>query len=456
MTDVTTNCGFRKSAAADLYATTRSDLNWNWDTLDPMVHKCTTTTSNPTSTDDTHLQYSAGSIWVDTAHDQIFICENPLLNNAVWRCVYNAGNPLALTSAWVASAATYGITAATFTSGVADGTAPFSATSTTVCPGLNASAVGGKAVTQLVQEEEAGDIGAYSFTAANFISEVATNTAPYACTSTTLNTHLNADLLDTLESTDFCRHADFTGADQFIVGTGNGTAATKTLQQTKDLLGVGTGSVAVWNAMPGTPTRTAANTFTITDSSILRYDLVFKKGTILTWKKTNAKDQFAMVLSAVWDTNVTTTITTLGNDLNDPIGAFMYYCIHKAMYDTFIVPGTLPLSALGDISKTIWAQNPIYIFGALPRVRTGGTAGTDQVFDIHSSGTTIFDTKPLVSGTATKGVETVCNCLKTNATTEVAEDAYITLEYDSGHASAPGADAYVTIYWMPIMWRYMT
>ena len=40
------------------------------------------------------------------------------------------------------------------------------------------------------------DIGAYSLQALNFISDVATGTSPYACTSTTLNTNLNADLLD--------------------------------------------------------------------------------------------------------------------------------------------------------------------------------------------------------------------------------------------------------------------
>ena len=40
----------------------------------------------------------------------------------------------------------------------------------------------------------------------NFISRVATGTQPYACTSTTLNTNLNADLLDGLHSSDFLRY----------------------------------------------------------------------------------------------------------------------------------------------------------------------------------------------------------------------------------------------------------
>lgn len=46
-----------------------------------------------------------------------------------------------------------------------------------------------------------GEEGVYG---GSFISSVATGTAPYQCTSTTLNTNLNADLLDGQHSTDFC------------------------------------------------------------------------------------------------------------------------------------------------------------------------------------------------------------------------------------------------------------
>ena len=40
------------------------------------------------------------------------------------------------------------------------------------------------------------DVGAYVLTGLNYISDVATGTSPYACTSTTVNTNLNADMLD--------------------------------------------------------------------------------------------------------------------------------------------------------------------------------------------------------------------------------------------------------------------
>jgi len=39
-------------------------------------------------------------------------------------------------------------------------------------------------------------ISTYTFTAANFTSSVATGTQPFACTSTTANTNLNADMVD--------------------------------------------------------------------------------------------------------------------------------------------------------------------------------------------------------------------------------------------------------------------
>ena len=49
------------------------------------------------------------------------------------------------------------------------------------------------------------DIGAFSITGLRFISDVAIGTPPYSCISTTLNTNLNADLLDGFSSAVFGR-----------------------------------------------------------------------------------------------------------------------------------------------------------------------------------------------------------------------------------------------------------
>ena len=89
-----------------------------------------------------------------------------------------------------------------FLSDVAIGTSPYACTSTTLNTNLNADMLDGKHSTDLVlvngsQPLTANwDVGAFQITALNFISDVALGTQPYACLSTTLNTNLNADMLD--------------------------------------------------------------------------------------------------------------------------------------------------------------------------------------------------------------------------------------------------------------------
>jgi len=51
------------------------------------------------------------------------------------------------------------------------------------------------------------DIGTGIYTGARFVSEVAIGTAPYSCTSTTLNTNLNADLWDGYQFSDYLNQA---------------------------------------------------------------------------------------------------------------------------------------------------------------------------------------------------------------------------------------------------------
>lgn len=58
---------------------------------------------------------------------------------------------------------------------------------------------------QFYVTKASGTVVKRSLTASSFVSNVATGTQPYACTSTTLNTNLNADLLDGIDSTEFFR-----------------------------------------------------------------------------------------------------------------------------------------------------------------------------------------------------------------------------------------------------------
>lgn len=88
------------------------------------------------------------------------------------------------------------------TSTLAIGTAPFAVTSTTVCTNLNAGYVGGKAETAflLVDGTRAlsadWDAGGFGIRALTFQSDVATGTQPLSIASTTVCTNLNADFVD--------------------------------------------------------------------------------------------------------------------------------------------------------------------------------------------------------------------------------------------------------------------
>jgi len=107
-------------------------------------------------------------------------------------------NPL--TADWDVGA--FKVTANQLASDVAIGTAPLEITSTTVVPNLNVDQVDGKDSTDLVLVDgtqaltAAWDAGSFGITAETFTSDVATGTAPFTVASTTAVTNLNADLLD--------------------------------------------------------------------------------------------------------------------------------------------------------------------------------------------------------------------------------------------------------------------
>lgn len=101
---------------------------------------------------------------------------------------------------WDAGA--YTITGTRFISDIATGTAPLGVTSTTVVTNLNADQLDGKHAASFMLADGTipltanWDVGAYTLTGTRFISDIATGTSPFACTSTTVVTNLNADTLD--------------------------------------------------------------------------------------------------------------------------------------------------------------------------------------------------------------------------------------------------------------------
>jgi hypothetical protein len=208
----------------------------------------------------------------------------------------------------------------------------------------------------------------------------------------------------------------------------------------------------IWRKFPGTPTRGSNTTFTVTDTdNANHYDKRYGPGTVIKWEKSGGGVQFAKISASSYTNNVV-TFTIVGNTLSDGFSA-MKYCIHLAKQEVFIIPGMLPAAASADIAKTLHACGDMYVFSAKIWYRTAPTT-TNGVWDINDDGNTIFTTKPEVAASATEGVEQVSDCLAGTALVAVADKSLITIDYDSGHATTPGSDAYVYLYWMPVAWRY--
>lgn len=89
------------------------------------------------------------------------------------------------------------INARGFISNATTGTAPLTVASTTMVANLNADMVDGEHVNEgAVARTIAGRDGNGDLTSRRFVSSIATGTSPLAVTSTTVNTNLNADMVD--------------------------------------------------------------------------------------------------------------------------------------------------------------------------------------------------------------------------------------------------------------------
>lgn len=104
-------------------------------------------TAAPTVNEDSGDGYGVGSVWIDVTGDAAYICVDPTPTAAVWNAIDGTAGGFLLD----------------------DGTVPLTA---------------------------GWDVGPYIITALNYVSDVTTGTQPYATASTTVNTNLNADLLD--------------------------------------------------------------------------------------------------------------------------------------------------------------------------------------------------------------------------------------------------------------------
>ena len=212
------------------------------------------------------------------------------------------------------------------------------------------------------------------------------------------------------------------------------------------------GIKTIWEVMPGTPARVSDTSFKIVDTGNANcYDLIFSAGMIVSWQKSGGGWQAAKIVSAAYAANYVTFVV-IGNTISASF-TDMKYCIHRALEDSWILPGNLPISALANIGKILSWREDRYVFSAVVVYQSAPTT-TKGVWDINDDGTSIFTTKPVIAAAAKEGTETVCNSLLATATAAIAAKSQLTLDYDSGHATTPGSDAYVFIFSMPVAWRY--
>jgi hypothetical protein len=212
------------------------------------------------------------------------------------------------------------------------------------------------------------------------------------------------------------------------------------------------GEKLLWDDMPGTPTRISNTSFSITDTGNANlYDQRFPPGTIISWEKYLGGWQAAKIVSASYASD-TVTFVIVGNTIAAGF-TDMKVCGWAAKEDLWIVPGMMPAAAQTGMGRqVIWPEDR-YVFSARVLYGTGPTT-TGGVWDINDDGSTIFTSKPSISAGSTSGTEVVSDSLSGTNTTAVAAASRITLDYDSGHATTPGADAYIFIWSMPVSWRY--
>ena len=197
-----------------------------------------------------------------------------------------------------------------------------------------------------------------TITSPNFISNVAIGTSPYACTSTTVNTNLNADLLDGHHSGDFL--TSFTETDPLSVHlnqsspqtmSGGAFAGSGLIKLTSGLLGVDTNtyltSVTAHNVLSATHGDTLAD-------SVVKGDILYGNATPK-WARfaanTTATKKFLNMTSSVpsWD--------ALGTgDIPDLSGTYLKLA-GGTMSGDIQVSGTVDLGKTGSRFANIWGSN---------------------------------------------------------------------------------------------------
>ena len=192
---------------------------------------------------------------------------------------------------------------------------------------------------------------------------------------------------------------------------------------------------SVWTLVPGSPTRTANTTFTVTGD----YTALLTTGLVIKWTESSAV-KVGMVLSSSYS-NPNTTVTIIGDTMASIDSSSCKYFSGEAIVKRFAVAGTLGATGT-DIMNAWYADYAYRVIGARPFVGTAGTTNS-TTFDINKAGTTMFTTKPTIATTATTGT-----IFTADNGTSLAINDRVSVDLDAIQTTA-AIDGYVDLYLLP-------
>jgi hypothetical protein len=316
------------------------------------------------------------------------------------------------------------------------------------------------------------DAGSHKVKSETFESDVAEGTPPLTIASSTVCTNLNADLLDGFHSDAFATsghvhsgtYAEFAFktieisgqaavvADSvddtltIIAGTGISLATSgDTITITSS--GSSPGAASMWVTVPGSPSRTDGDTFTIADvGNAGLYNYLLQRGTILKW--TDTTTHMACVVSASYAGDVV-TVNIMGDTLDSSatMNTMQYFCGEKARVTSFAYAGTMYVAT--NIMGQYNMPMPAKIFGADGYHGTAGKTNA-TTYDINKNGSTVFTAKVSIASDQTKGEGYTAN---DNITAAVGD--YFTVDCDSVSYTRP-VDAYINLLWCPLYIQYLS
>ena len=214
----------------------------------------------------------------------------------------------------------------------------------------------------------------------------------------------------------------------------------------------GTANAGMYLTTDGTtPSWTAAGAAFWTDftgayasgstiNTIGTYSNILRKGSIIKWTDSAGTAYKHGMVDSVSGTVVTVLGTVASGDME------FQYCIQDAQEQVFIIPGNLGTGT--DVSKKIWAVDQFYPLAA--DFRVSGTGNGTAVVDVNFNGTSMFTTKPTITAGGSIDPSNIADGL----TTALPKNGYMSVDIDTASGTIAMSDGYVSMFTMPVSWRY--